>query len=29
LEYRHLESAPVIGAPAVSNIIGIAAGYKF
>jgi hypothetical protein len=29
LEYRHLESAPVIGAPAKSNIIGIAAGYKF
>jgi uncharacterized coiled-coil protein SlyX len=29
LEYRHLESAPVIGAPAASNIIGIAAGYKF
>jgi uncharacterized coiled-coil protein SlyX len=29
LEYRYLESAPVIGAPAESNIIGIAAGYKF
>jgi uncharacterized coiled-coil protein SlyX len=29
LEYRHLESAPVAGAPAESNIIGIAAGYKF
>jgi hypothetical protein len=29
LEYRHLESIPVIGAPAQSNIIGIAAGYKF
>lgn len=28
-EYRHLESTPVIGAPASSNIIGIAAGYKF
>jgi hypothetical protein len=29
LEYRHLESVPVIGAPAESNIIGVAAGYKF
>jgi hypothetical protein len=29
LEYRHLESVPVIGMPAESNIIGIAAGYKF
>ena len=29
LEYRYLESAPVIGVPATSNIIGIAAGYKF
>jgi uncharacterized coiled-coil protein SlyX len=29
LEYRHLESVPVIGLPAESNIIGIAAGYKF
>ena len=29
LEYRHLESAPVMGVPAQSNIIGIAAGYKF
>jgi len=29
LEYRHLESTPVIGLPAESNIIGIAAGYKF
>jgi uncharacterized coiled-coil protein SlyX len=29
LEYRHIESIPVIGAPAESNIIGIAAGYKF
>jgi hypothetical protein len=29
LEYRHLESTPVIGAPATSNIIGVAAGYKF
>jgi hypothetical protein len=29
LEYRHLESIPVIGAFAESNIIGVAAGYKF
>jgi uncharacterized coiled-coil protein SlyX len=29
LEFRHLESVPVVGAPAESNIIGIAAGYKF
>lgn len=29
LEYRHLVSVPVIGLPAQSNIIGIAAGYKF
>lgn len=29
LEYRHIESTPVIGAPAGSNIIGLAAGYKF
>lgn len=29
LEYRHLESAPVIGVPATSNILGIGAGYKF
>jgi uncharacterized coiled-coil protein SlyX len=29
LEYRHLESTPVIGAAASSNIIGLAAGYKF
>jgi len=29
LEYRHLESTPVIGSSAESNIIGIAAGYKF
>jgi hypothetical protein len=29
LEYRHLESVPVIGVPAQSNIIGVAAGYKF
>ncbi len=29
LEYRHLESTSVIDAPAGSNIIGLAAGYKF
>jgi hypothetical protein len=29
LEYRHLESAPVEGLPNASNIIGVAAGYKF
>jgi len=29
LEYRRLESAPVVGPSAASNIIGIGAGYKF
>lgn len=29
LEYRWLESTPVTGASAQSNIIGVAAGYKF
>lgn len=29
LEYRHLDTAPVIGSPANSNVIGVAAGYKF
>ncbi len=29
LEYRYLRTTPVIGAPDISNIIGIAAGYKF
>lgn len=29
LEYRNLESSPIIGLPAGSNVIGIAAGYKF
>jgi hypothetical protein len=29
LEYRRLESAPVLGLPATTNIIGIGAGYKF
>lgn len=29
MEYRSLESFPVIGLPARSNIIGLGAGYKF
>ena len=29
LEYRHLQSAPVIGAPASADIVGLGAGYKF
>ncbi len=29
LEYRRLESFPVTGLPAQSNIIGVGAGYKF
>ncbi|MCU1312903.1 MAG: hypothetical protein JWM54_660 [Acidobacteriaceae bacterium] len=29
LEYRHLQSIPVIGSAASSNIIGLGAGYKF
>lgn len=29
LEYRHLESSPVIGSSAESNVVGLAAGYKF
>lgn len=29
IEYRHLESSPVEGLPSASNVIGIAAGYKF
>jgi len=29
LEYRRIESAPVLGLPAGSNIIGVGAGYKF
>jgi hypothetical protein len=29
LEYRHLMSSPVFSSPAASNIIGLAAGYKF
>lgn len=29
LEYRHLESSPITGASAGSNVIGFGAGYKF
>jgi hypothetical protein len=29
LEYRHLNSSPVLGLPARSNIIGLGAGFKF
>ena len=29
IEYRHLESSPIEGISAGSNVIGIAAGYKF
>jgi hypothetical protein len=29
LEYRYLESSPVTGLPAASNIIGLGAGYEF
>jgi hypothetical protein len=29
LEYRHLESSPIVGLPVQSNIIGLGAGYKF
>jgi hypothetical protein len=29
LEYRHLDSFPVLGLPTGTNIIGLAAGYKF
>jgi uncharacterized coiled-coil protein SlyX len=29
LEYRHIESSPLGGLPAGSNIIGLGAGYKF
>jgi len=29
LEYRHIESAPVIGFTTASDIIGLAAGYRF
>lgn len=29
IEYRHLVSVPVVGTPAASNIMGLAAGYRF
>jgi hypothetical protein len=29
LEYRHIESSPIAGSPAQSNVIGVGAGYKF
>ena len=29
LEYRYIASAPITGSPLSSNIIGVAAGYKF
>lgn len=29
LEYRHIDSAPVLGSPAGSNVFGLGAGYKF
>jgi hypothetical protein len=29
LEYRHLESSPVTGPPAGSDVIGLGAGYRF
>jgi hypothetical protein len=29
LEYRHLGSSPIIGSPVGSNVIGLAAGYRF
>ena len=29
VEYRHLNSAPIFGLPANSNVIGLGAGYKF
>lgn len=29
LEFRHIESAPILGSPAGSNVIGLGAGYKF
>ena len=29
IEYRHLESSPVVGPSAGSNIVGLGAGYKF
>ena len=29
LEYRHLDSSPVLGSTIGANVIGLAAGYKF
>lgn len=29
IEYRHLDSSPITGATAGTNVIGLAAGYKF
>lgn len=29
LEYRHVDSAPVVGVTASGNIVGVAAGYRF
>jgi hypothetical protein len=29
LEYRHLESSPVLSSPAGSNVFGLGAGYRF
>jgi uncharacterized coiled-coil protein SlyX len=29
LEYRHLDSSPVVGSSVGANVIGLAAGYKF
>lgn len=29
VEYRHLESSPIATTPALSNIVGVGAGYKF
>lgn len=29
LEYRHLDSSPVVGTGVQSNVVGVAAGYKF
>jgi hypothetical protein len=29
LEYRHLQSSPIVGPTAGSNVIGLGAGYKF
>jgi hypothetical protein len=29
LEYRHIQSSPIAGSPAQSNVVGVGAGYKF